>query len=57
MKKCDWCGDDPLYVAYHDKEWGSPLRNEAAMFEFLLLEGGTQLDHHTQKAPGLPLGV
>ena len=39
MKKCDWCGDDTLYVAYHDEEWGSPLRNEAAMFEFLLLEG------------------
>lgn len=39
MKKCDWCGDDPLYVAYHDEEWGSPLHNEAAMFEFLLLEG------------------
>jgi len=39
MPRCDWCGDDPLYVAYHDREWGVPLRDERAMFEFLLLEG------------------
>ena len=39
MKRCDWCGDDPLYVEYHDKEWGVPLKDERAMFEFLLLEG------------------
>ncbi len=39
MQRCDWCGDDPLYVAYHDEEWGSPLRDEQAMFEFLVLEG------------------
>ncbi len=39
MQRCDWCGSDPLYVAYHDDEWGVPLRDEAAMFEFLLLEG------------------
>jgi DNA-3-methyladenine glycosylase I len=38
-KRCDWCGDDPLYVAYHDSEWGVPLRNEQRMFEFLILEG------------------
>jgi len=39
MQRCDWCGDDPLYIRYHDEEWGVPLRDERRMFEFLLLEG------------------
>lgn len=39
MKRCDWCGDDPIYIDYHDKEWGVPLRDEQLMFEFLCLEG------------------
>ena len=39
MQRCDWCGDDPLYVKYHDEEWGVPLRDEQRMFEFLILEG------------------
>ena len=39
MKRCDWCGNDPLYVAYHDTEWGVPRRDESVLFEFLLLEG------------------
>ncbi|MEM1190661.1 MAG: DNA-3-methyladenine glycosylase I [Pseudomonadota bacterium] len=39
MQRCDWCGDDPLYVKYHDEEWGTPLRDEQRMFEFLVLEG------------------
>ena len=38
-KRCDWCGDDPLYVAYHDEEWGRPLRDDRALFELLILEG------------------
>jgi DNA-3-methyladenine glycosylase I len=38
MQRCPWCGDDPLYVAYHDTEWGSPLHDEGKHFEFLLLE-------------------
>lgn len=38
MQRCPWCGEDPLYVAYHDTEWGSPLHDEARHFEFLLLE-------------------
>jgi DNA-3-methyladenine glycosylase I len=37
--RCDWCGDDPLYVAYHDEEWGRPLRDDRALFELLILEG------------------
>ncbi len=37
--RCDWCGDDPLYVAYHDGEWGVPSRDDAHLFEMLILEG------------------
>lgn len=37
--RCAWCGDDPLYVAYHDAEWGVPLHDDRALFEFLILEG------------------
>lgn len=37
-KRCTWCGDDPLYVAYHDKEWGIPVYNDETLFEFLILE-------------------
>ncbi len=37
--RCWWCGDDPLYVAYHDEEWGVPLRDDAKLFELLVLEG------------------
>jgi len=38
MTRCSWCGDDPLYVRYHDKEWGTPVHDERTHFEFLLLE-------------------
>jgi len=38
-RRCLWCGEDPLYVAYHDREWGVPLRDDRALFEFLILEG------------------
>lgn len=37
-KRCAWCGDDPLYVEYHDKEWGMPVYDDATLFEFLILE-------------------
>ena len=37
--RCTWCGDDPLYVEYHDEEWGVPVRDDGTMFEFLILEG------------------
>ena len=36
--RCSWCGDDPIYVEYHDTEWGVPLRDEQKLFEFLVLE-------------------
>jgi DNA-3-methyladenine glycosylase I len=38
-KRCWWCGDDPLYQAYHDTEWGVPVHDERDLFEFLCLEG------------------
>ncbi len=37
--RCTWCGNDPLYVAYHDMEWGVPVLDEAGLFERLILEG------------------
>ena len=39
MERCPWCGNDPLYVAYHDTEWGVPCHDERTLFEFLILEG------------------
>ncbi|MDE0805581.1 MAG: DNA-3-methyladenine glycosylase I [Acidimicrobiales bacterium] len=36
--RCWWCGDDPLYLAYHDDEWGQPTRDERELFELLSLE-------------------
>ena len=36
--RCSWCGTEPLYVEYHDTEWGVPLRDEQELFEFLVLE-------------------
>lgn len=38
-KRCPWCGDDPLYTAYHDQEWGVPSHNDTHLFEMLILEG------------------
>lgn len=38
-KRCGWCGTDPLYVRYHDEEWGVPVHDERRQFEFLILEG------------------
>jgi DNA-3-methyladenine glycosylase I len=37
-KRCTWCGNDPLYMAYHDEEWGVPVRDDERLFEFLILE-------------------
>lgn len=39
MTRCPWAGDDPLYCSYHDEEWGVPVRDDRALFEFLILEG------------------
>ncbi|HEX6143627.1 MAG TPA: DNA-3-methyladenine glycosylase I [Geminicoccaceae bacterium] len=37
--RCGWAGSDPLYRAYHDEEWGVPLRDDRRLFEMLVLEG------------------
>lgn len=37
-KRCSWCGEDPLYIAYHDEEWAVPVREDHKLFEFLILE-------------------
>jgi DNA-3-methyladenine glycosylase I len=39
VTRCWWAGADPLYIAYHDREWGHPLRGDDALFEMLALEG------------------
>ncbi len=39
IKRCWWCGDDPLYVRYHDMEWGVPVTDDRRLFEKLALEG------------------
>jgi DNA-3-methyladenine glycosylase I len=38
LARCGWAGSDPLYVTYHDDDWGRPLRDERALFELLTLE-------------------
>lgn len=38
ITRCGWCGDDPLYVRYHDEEWGREVTDDKTMFEFLVLE-------------------
>ncbi len=37
--RCTWCSSDPLYVSYHDEEWGAPVHEDRLLFEFLVLEG------------------
>lgn len=37
--RCTWAGNDPLMIAYHDKEWGVPVHDDRVLFEFLILEG------------------
>jgi len=37
--RCQWCGNDPLYVSYHDDDWGVPIHDDQLLFEFLILEG------------------
>ena len=38
-QRCKWAGTDPVYIDYHDKEWGVPLHNDQKLFEFIILEG------------------
>ena len=39
VSRCGWATDDPLYIAYHDREWGTPLHDDRGLFELLILEG------------------
>jgi len=38
MERCEWCLGEPLYIEYHDTEWGVPLHDDGKIFEFLILE-------------------
>jgi DNA-3-methyladenine glycosylase I len=38
-KRCDWCGTEPIYVDYHDKEWGVPVHDDRMHFEMIILDG------------------
>ncbi len=38
LRRCPWCGEDPLYVEYHDREWGVPIHDSAALWEKLTLD-------------------
>jgi DNA-3-methyladenine glycosylase I len=38
-RRCPWAGSDPLYIRYHDEEWGVPVHDDRALFELLILEG------------------
>ena len=39
IRRCEWAGPDPIYIAYHDNEWGRPLHDDTKLFEMLILEG------------------
>ena len=39
LSRCGWATADPLYIAYHDREWGTPLHDDRGLFELLILEG------------------
>lgn len=39
LQRCSWPGDDPLYIQYHDTEWGRPTHDDRELFELLILEG------------------
>ena len=36
--RCSWCGNEPIYIKYHDEEWGVPVNGDQKHFEFLVLE-------------------
>ena len=55
--RCAWVGGDPLYRAYHDREWGVPVHDDRLLFEFLILEGaqaGLSWITILRKRDGLP---
>ena len=42
--RCPWSTTDPLYIKYHDEEWGVPVHHDKKLFEFIMLEGAQGLD-------------
>ena len=59
-QRCPWGESHPLYVPYHDKEWGVPLHDDRGLFEFLVLEGaqaGLTWLTILKQARGVPQGV
>ena len=60
-KRCDWVpSNDPLYVAYHDIEWGVPVYDDDKLFEFLILEGfqaGSKLAYDSVQAREFSPGI
>src|SRR4030042_266163 len=46
MMRCEWAGDDPLMVSYHDEEWGVPVHDDRQLFEFLVLEGAPSVNRY-----------
>ncbi len=51
--RCPWAGEDPLYVRYHDREWGVPLHEERRLFEFLVLRLHAGRGHGERSRGGL----
>ena len=49
--RCQWCGDDPHYIHYHDTEWGVPVRDDRTLFEMLILEGAHAADQRLVAFP------
>ena len=39
MERCGWATNDPIYIKYHDEEWGVPVHDDKKLFEFIILEG------------------
>ena len=60
LQRCPWPGADPLYLAYHDEEWGAPEYDDRALFEKLVLDGfqaGLSWITILRKRTGVPAGV
>ena len=59
-RRCPWGTSHPLYLTYHDDEWGVPLHDDQRLFEMLVLEGSPgrlELAHRAQEARALSTGV
>jgi|GEM_PF-5283597 len=55
IKRCGWCEKEPIYVEYHDKEWGVPVHDDRKLFEFLTLEGAQAINRRSSTALPMPI--